>query len=138
MKSMYIKRKIAPSFQLMVSLDKKYQKNRFVRMENITKFWNTSMFKVMDVPISVGTKNVIPKIKVILKKLAPIRLPNARPEWPLKIDFSPMVISGKLVPKAIIVAPITVCEIPTDSAIPMAEFTRKFALTTMPSAPAMV
>ncbi len=64
--------------------------------------------------------------------------PKARPECPLMTDFSPIVSSGKLVPAAIMVAPITVWGIPIDSAIPMAESTRKLALNTTPRAPIIV
>ena len=58
-------------------------------------------------------------------KLLPIMFPKAKAECPSKIDLIPKVNSGRLVPTAIIVAPITVCGIPIDSANPTADSTRK-------------
>ena len=73
-------RKIAPSLQVNLSLDKKYQKNKLVIIENMTRFWKTPIFMLTGEPRSAGTKSVTPKIKVMFTKLLPIMSPNARPE----------------------------------------------------------
>jgi hypothetical protein len=105
-KSAYIERKTAPSFQLIFSLERKYQKNKFVIIENMTRFWKTLMFICTGEPTSAGTKRVTPKISVMFTKLLPIMSPKASPECPLRNAFKSKVSSGRLVPKAITVAPI--------------------------------
>ena len=133
-----MKRKIVPSLQLICSRDRKYQKNKLVIIEKMIKFWKISIFKLIGTPVRVGKKKVIPKIMVVFRKLAPIMLPTARLACPLNTDFKPIVNSGRLVPNAIMVAPITCCEIPASVAMEIAELTRKFALITTPNAPATV
>jgi len=107
-----MKRKIVPSLQLICSRDRKYQKNKLVIIEKMIRFWKISIFKLIGTPVNVGKKKVKPKIKVVFRKLAPIILPAARLACPLHTDFKPIVNSGRLVAKAIIVAPMTCCEIP--------------------------
>jgi hypothetical protein len=64
--------KMAPSLQLIFSLERKYQKNKLVIIENITRFRKTSTFMMTDEPTRAGKESVIPKIKVMLTKLLPI------------------------------------------------------------------
>ena len=75
--SRYMNRNIAPSFQLSLPIDRKYQKNKLVIREKMTRFWKTSMFMVKGVPISTGTKSVIPRIRVMFMKLLPMISPRA-------------------------------------------------------------
>ena len=73
-------RNIIPSRQAIFSFERKYQKKRFMIIENVIRFWNTLIFITTGLPISAGPNSVIPKIKVVFTKLAPIMLPNAKPE----------------------------------------------------------
>ncbi len=72
-------RNMAPSLQLNFSRDKKYQRNKFVMMENMIRFWKTFIFIRMGVPTRKGTKRVIPRINVMLTKLLPKMSPKASP-----------------------------------------------------------
>ncbi len=92
----------------MVFLERKYQKNVFVTMENMIRLRYTFMSMLSGEPNSMGTNKVMPKISVVLKKAEPIMLPKAKLACPRKIDLTPMVNSGMLVPNATMVAPITV------------------------------
>ena len=76
-------------------------------------------------PSNMGTNSVIPKINVMLIKLLPTMLPKASDECPLKKAFKLKLSSGRLVPKAIMVAPINDSGIPIDSAMTTADSTRK-------------
>ncbi len=49
-------------------------------IEKVTKFLKTSMVRFTVVPTSVGTKKDMPSMRVVLMKLAPMMLPNARLE----------------------------------------------------------
>ena len=57
--------------------------------------------------------NVMPKIKVMFMKALPTMLPSARSAWPFLRESRLVTNSGKLVPMATIVAPITTFGIPT-------------------------
>ena len=57
-----MKRKMAPSFQPICSLERKYQKNKFVIIENIIKFWKTPISMLMGEPPSAGTKGKLPRL----------------------------------------------------------------------------
>lgn len=107
-KRAYMERKTTPSCQLILPLERKYQKNKFVIIEKIMRFWKTLISIRMGEPTSAGTKRATPKIRVMFMKLLPMMSPNASAEWPFRNAFKSNVSSGRLVPKAIMVAPITV------------------------------
>ena len=68
-----------PSAQPIFSLDKKYQKNKLVIMEKITRSWKTTIFIDIGEPMKAGTKSVMPKIRVMFTKLLPMMSPKASP-----------------------------------------------------------
>lgn len=72
--------------------------------------------------------STIPSIKVILVIHEPMILPKVRERYFLRTATIPTVNSGREVPRAIIVAPITDCSIPVESTIIVAESTMIFAL----------
>jgi hypothetical protein len=63
-----MERKTSPSCQLILSLERKYQKKKFVIIEKIIRFWKTLISILTDDPTSTGTKRVTPKIKVMFMK----------------------------------------------------------------------
>lgn len=95
-----------PSLRAITLLERKYQKNVLMTIEKIIRFRYTFMFSTNGEPKRNGTNRLTPRIKVVLKKAAPMMLPNAKLEWPRSIDLTPIVNSGRLVPIATIVAPI--------------------------------
>jgi hypothetical protein len=62
----------------MGSRDRKYQKNRLMAIEKITKFWKTLMFIAVGTPTTVGKKKVMPRIRGVFRRLAPTTLPTSR------------------------------------------------------------
>jgi hypothetical protein len=55
-KKPYNNRNIAPSFQVIRSLEMKYQKNKLVIMEKMTRFWKTLILNLSDELARAGTK----------------------------------------------------------------------------------
>ena len=96
------------------------------------------MLRMTAEPISIGANRVTPRMRVVLKKAAPMMLPNAKLGCPRRMAFTPMVNSGMLVPTATMVAPMTCWETPAVVAIEIAAWTIKLALITTPKAPMMV
>lgn len=116
-----MKRRIAPSFQPSLSIDKKYHKKMFAMREKMTK----SVKKVMFFTEKGEASSVIPKINVMFMKQLPTISPNANAECPLRNAFTSMESSGKLVPKAMMVAPIIDLDTPANSAIATEDSTMK-------------
>jgi len=123
--SKYINNRIAPSLQPSLPRDKKYHKRRLAIKEKTTRSRKTSIFIVKGKPTSAGTNNVIPRIKVMFMKQLPTMFPKAKAECPFKKAFTLVENSGKLVPNAIIVAPMRVLGTPANSAIVTADSTIK-------------
>ncbi len=88
------------------------------------RFMNSLITMGFCEPTNAGTNSVMPKMSVVLKKLAPIMLPRAKLGCPRRIDFTPIVSSGMLVPSATIVAPITCWDTPAEVAMVIADSTR--------------
>ena len=122
-----------PSRQLILSLDRKYHKNRLVISENNAKLENAVMLTAKG-----DTIKATPRINVMLMKQLPTILPNAKSKWPFLAELILVTNSGMLVPKAIIVAPMTTGGTPALAAMKEAESTMKNALAITPAAPITV
>src|SRR3972149_2252810 len=120
-----------PSLQLILSLPKKYHKNRFMISENRAKLEKAAMLTVRGDAISAT-----PRMSVVLMKALPTMLPSARSKCPFRAELTLVANSGKVVPKATIVAPITTRGIPTLSAMNDDESTMKNAVAITTLAPA--
>src|SRR3972149_10737205 len=120
-----------PSLQLILSLPKKYHKNRLMMSENMTKFEKAAMLTVRGDAI-----NATPRIRVMLMKPLPIMLPSAKSKCPFRAELTLVANSGILVPKATIVAPMTTRGIPALSAMNDDESTMKNAVAITTLAPA--
>src|SRR3990170_2830902 len=116
-----MKRRIAPSFQASLSIDKKYHRNKLATKENMTK----SVKKVMFLTEKGAASSVIPRIRVVLMKPLPTIFPKPKAECPPRKAFTVVENSGKLVPKAMMVAPIIDLDTPANSAIATADSTMK-------------
>jgi len=81
---MYMKRRITPSFQPSLSIDKKYHRKRLATKENMTR----SVKKVMFVTEKGAASSVIPKIKVVLMKPLPTIFPKPKAECPPRKAFT--------------------------------------------------
>ena len=105
---MYMNRKIAPSRHAIFSLDKKYHKKLVATNEKIISSEKASISTRKGAAI-----NIMPKINVIFIKQLPTILPNARSACPFLTEPILVTNSGRLVPIATMVPPITICGIPT-------------------------
>jgi len=93
--------KTIPSRLPILSLDIKYHRTRLVINEKTIRSEKASMSTRKGVAI-----REIPRINVKFIKQLPMMLLNARSECPFLTESTPVDSSGKLVPKATIVAPI--------------------------------
>jgi hypothetical protein len=116
-----MKSRITPSFQPSLSIDKKYHRKRLATKENMTR----SVKKVMFLTEKGAASSVIPKIKVMLMKPLPTIFPKPKAECPPRKAFTVVENSGRLVPKAMIVAPIIDSDTPANSAIVTEDSTMK-------------
>ena len=76
-----------------------------------------------------------PRMSVMLMKPLPTMLPSAKSKCPFRVELTLVANSGMLVPKAIIVAPITTGGIPTPTAMVEADSTMKNAVAITKAAP---
>jgi len=121
--STYKKSRMEPSFQLSLPVEKKYHRNKLAIREKMTRSEKTTMFTLKGVPTSAGATNVTPRIRVMFMKQLPTMLPKAKAECPVRKLLMLVENSGKLVPIAMIVAPIRDFGTPANSAIVEAEST---------------
>ena len=120
-----------PSLQLILSLDRKYHKNRFVISENIAIFENAAMSILKGDAI-----NATPRMRVMLMKQLPTMLPRAKSKKPFRTELTLVANSGMLVPKATTVAPIMTGGTPTLAAMKEEDSTMKNAVAITTEAPA--
>jgi hypothetical protein len=116
-----MKRSMTPSLQSNLFCDKKYHRKTFAKREKITK----SMKMGISTAANGEAIKVTPKINVMLMKQLPIISPKANADWPLRKAFMSTENSGRLVPNAIIVAPMKAFDKPANSAITIVDSTRK-------------
>jgi len=116
-----MKSSMAPSFQLSLSIDKKYHRNRFDMRAKMMSPWKANMFIVRGEPTSIGMKKVTPRTKVMLMKPLPMMLAKPSAVCPFRNARTVRDISGRLVPNAIMVAPMRVLGMPLVSAIATAD-----------------
>src|SRR3972149_5072740 len=121
-----------PSLQLILSLPKKYHRNRFMISENIAMFEKAAMLTA-----SGDAIKATPRIRVMLMKPLPMMFPSAKSKCPFRAELTAVANSGMLVPKAIIVAPITTRGIPTLTAMKVDDSTMKNAVAITMLAPAI-
>jgi hypothetical protein len=122
---------IAPSLQLIFSLDRKYHKKRLVITENTTKLEKAAATPTFRGEASSG----IPKISVVFIKQFPTIFPMAMSKCPFRTKPKLTTSTGTLVPKAMIVEPTVIANIPTLLAMLEAGLVKKKELITTPAAP---
>ena len=71
-----MKSRMAPSFQVNFSMDRKYHRNRFDMRANMMSPWKANMFIVNGEPISMGIRKVAPRISVMLMNPLPMIMPK--------------------------------------------------------------
>jgi hypothetical protein len=104
---MYINSKTDPSLQVIFSLERKYQRKRLVINENRTRLENAAMSTV-----NGDDTNETPKMHVMFMKQLPTMFPKAKFKCPFFVALMLVASSGRLVPRAMTVAPMITRDMP--------------------------
>lgn len=128
-----MKNKIVPSLLSNFPLPKLPRKNQRSIVEVMTN--DMTVVNIVILISNCETANTIPKINVRFVKQLPIVSPSAKPICPFLIAEIKRENSGREVPNAITVAPMTDFAIPIISAIEEAESTTNLELIIIPAKP---
>lgn len=129
----YNKNRIIPSPLSSFPLPKLPRKNQRIIVEVITN--DISAVNTVMLMSNLEKTSTIPKINVRFVKQLPIVLPSANPIWFFLIAERNRENSGREVPNAIMVAPMTDSFIPIMSAMKEEESTTNLELIIIPAKP---